>query len=194
MPSKTILMLLFIATLLTANRSQADVIVAMPDGSDITTSAIGLPQYTYEFAPIADATDAYFEPTGLSSASVQVITTESGAIVSGWWSVFLKLNDAWELQHSESIPYIVGFGTTTIDLNALFGSGNPMSFDQATLSGVRFEFDPNVYPGSDFVAEAAVANNTGIQQLVVTAVPEPISLALLGLGGLLYIRRRPDCR
>ena len=101
--SKTTALTMCYATLLLATgNSHADVIVALPNGSGTTTSAIGLAQYTHEFAPIADATEAYFQPTGSSSVSVEVTTTESGAIVSGWWSVFLK---PWSVVRTTVEPF-----------------------------------------------------------------------------------------
>jgi len=46
------------------------------------------------------------------------------------------------------------------------------------------------YIGLEIITAGDVANRVGLAQVEITQIPEPATLALLGLGGLVFLRRR----
>ncbi|MHC4461638.1 MAG: PEP-CTERM sorting domain-containing protein [Planctomycetota bacterium] len=89
-------------------------------------------------------------------------------------------------------------GNENIDAAHLLGSGNIVlsTVGAATLGGLSFgagdiaEYNPTTDVATLYFAESNFAAGANIDGVYVTAMPEPATIAMLGLGCLVLIRRR----
>ena len=81
-------------------------------------------------------------------------------------------------------------GTGVIELVDFSGDSAPGGMDNATFTNVTTGANLNVLNAGSYVANIQWNDTTEAIELNITAVPEPGSLALISLGGLLIVRRR----
>ena len=89
-----------------------------------------------------------------------------------------------------------------IDAVHILESGNIVlsTGGAATLGGLSFgdgdliEYNSTTYSATLYFAEGLFSNNANIDGVYVTPMPEPATIALLGLGCLVLIRRRRNSR
>jgi hypothetical protein len=104
----------------------------------------------------------------------QAGTTDAGEIAFSWRRVDIDVVGA-----GSAYWYIDGLLIATVDLSTVtLGGGNILFGHGDTNSGSSA--DPN----------DSILNITLIDNIAVTAIPEPSSMALLGLGGLAFLARR----
>ena len=72
-----------------------------------------------------------------------------------------------------------------MDFNAVWSGGG-----YAALTGTRTSTDGDFYVRIDLSTASAPANSLELGAVTVTVVPEPASLALLAVGGVVFLRRR----
>ncbi len=90
-------------------------------------------------------------------------------------------------------------GSEDIDAAHILDNGNIIlsTVGAATLGGLTFangdlaEYNPTTYTATLYFNESLFSNNANIDAVhVATSMPEPATVALLGLGSLVLIRRR----
>ena len=89
-------------------------------------------------------------------------------------------------------------GSENIDAVHILDNGNIILSTEgaATLGGLTFangdlaEYNPTTDVATLFVSEGLFSSNTDVDAIYVTTVPEPATIAMLGLGMLIFIIRR----
>lgn len=89
-------------------------------------------------------------------------------------------------------------GSENIDAVHVLGNGNIILSTEggATLGGLSFadgdlvEYNPTTYVATLYFTEGLFTNNADIDAVYVTTLPEPATIALLGLGFLVLIKNR----
>ena len=89
-------------------------------------------------------------------------------------------------------------GAENIDAVHILDNGNIIlsTAGGATLDGLTFangslaEYNPTTDVATLYFSEALFSNNANIDAVYVTTVPEPATIALLGLGSLIFIGRK----
>lgn len=206
-----------IATLLTAATVAGTVSVAVADtitffatetvaGSwDISVSitggdSTGLAQYGFNVTGLSNSEDAEsYSPNTLSTAISLSPVTVAG------FSAPPILDDvginAYSISHSQTFnpDAIFNIGVTNVNYSGIGDSvvlGVPAFLGTFTtdevLGSSNFDFTASLFDSSGLTGPSNLLDNgTEVTfQSVVTPIPEPTSLVLIGLGGLLIARRR----
>jgi hypothetical protein len=83
------------------------------------------------------------------------------------------------------------FGAGDYLANVSFAAGTEYYATGPTASGFRQLFTLDAYDSAaDFDTDLTPAGRAALQNAIVTAIPEPASLAMLGFGGLCFVGRR----
>lgn len=174
------------AGLLAAAQPAQAVTVDLPTAFQPNSTTTGVPvEYEFEFGPIADATSVTVIPDS-GEANTFVDLEASTGTATADILIELKLDSVWQTVDDIDFGPVPTGNRFTYALN-----GESWSFAAAELSGFRFSITPDFGVGGTGFARLFVDNGvSGQQQLDITQVPEPTSVALLGLGGLLIARRR----
>ena len=159
--------------------------VYLAPGSDNSSVDEQFATYEFEFSAIDNATGFTFAADFGESSMFFEYGADPASQVGAYGAVLAKLDGAWVVLGEGPLPEVSGPGVNNITL-----LGENLSFTQASLSGVRLQIAPLIIAGQGFAQVTVDEFGDNFQKIVVDVVPEPTSLALLGLGGLLLTRRR----
>lgn len=165
------------------------------------------------------STGAYTKPTSIHIAGDLNVTTNTQRLTGGglgFWSAMADRNDTLtSVTHftgllvnggGDVVLYEDGVVKTTVSTSALAvntyynlsydidtttGGISNVSFNGSTLSG----FSSTAFTDAATAYVGVMSNNSGrteFDNFVVSSVPEPALLTLLGLGGLALLRRRTN--